>query len=161
MKSNISKVRETAKYFTTFMTHNVAYPNSRKTRKREKVNCLWQERPSRWWRSKTWRSTSSPQIHQKHIYMWNNSYRTPTECWQKTSNFPKVWLAGSWCSGWVSSLSLWGRRAELRTWVNKKPPGSMQYQIAKALLEISILVLRPSYSQWPASYSAGHLMPNN
>ena len=36
-----------------------------------------------------WRSPSSPQIHQKYIYMWNNPYRTPTECWQKTSNFPK------------------------------------------------------------------------
>ena len=46
-------------------------------------------RPSRWWRSKTWRSPSSPQIHQKYIYMWNNSYRTPTEQWQKTSDFPK------------------------------------------------------------------------
>ena len=21
--------------------------------------------------------------------MWNSSYRTPTECWQKTSDFPK------------------------------------------------------------------------
>ena len=21
--------------------------------------------------------------------MWNNSYRTPTECWQKISDFPK------------------------------------------------------------------------
>ena len=28
-------------------------------------------------------------MHQKYIYMWNNSYRTPTECWQKTSDFPK------------------------------------------------------------------------
>ena len=36
-----------------------------------------------------WRSPSSPQIHQKYIYMWNNSYRTPTERWQKTSDFPK------------------------------------------------------------------------
>ena len=44
---------------------------------------------SRWHRSKTWRSPSSPQIHQKYIYMWNNSYRTPTECWQKTSDLPK------------------------------------------------------------------------
>ena len=41
------------------------------------------------WRSKTWRSPSSPQIQQKFIYMWNNSYRKPTECWQKTSDFPK------------------------------------------------------------------------
>ena len=49
---------------------------------------LW-ERPSRWQRSKTWRSPSSSQIHQKYIYMWNNSYRTPTERWQKTSDFPK------------------------------------------------------------------------
>ena len=46
-------------------------------------------RPSRWRRSRRWRSPSSPQIHQKYIYMWNNSYRTPTECWQKTSDFPK------------------------------------------------------------------------
>ena len=23
------------------------------------------------------------------MYMWNNSYRTPTEYWQKTSDFPK------------------------------------------------------------------------
>ena len=36
-----------------------------------------------------WRSPSSPQIHQKYIYMWNNTYRTPTEAWQKTSDFPK------------------------------------------------------------------------
>ena len=42
---------------------------------------------SRWCRSKACRSPSCPQIHQK--YMWNNSYRTPTECWQKTSDFPK------------------------------------------------------------------------
>ena len=28
-------------------------------------------------------------IHQKYIYMWNNSYRTPIEHWQKTSDFPK------------------------------------------------------------------------
>ena len=46
-------------------------------------------RPSGWWRSNTWRSPSSPQIHQKYIYMWNNSYRTPTERWQKNSDFPK------------------------------------------------------------------------
>ena len=45
---------------------------------------------SRWWRSKTWRSPSSPQIHQKYIYMRNSSYRTPTEHWQKTSDFPKA-----------------------------------------------------------------------
>ena len=46
-------------------------------------------RPSRWRRSKTWRWPCSAQIHQKYIYMWNNSYRTPTERWQKTSDFPK------------------------------------------------------------------------
>ena len=44
---------------------------------------------SRWRKSKTRRSPSSPQIHQKYIYMWNNAYRTPTERWQKTSDFPK------------------------------------------------------------------------
>ena len=36
-----------------------------------------------------WRSPSSPQIHQKYIYTWNNSYRTPTERWQKNSDLPK------------------------------------------------------------------------
>ena len=46
-------------------------------------------RPSRWRKSKTWRSPSSPKIHQKYIYTWNCSYRTPTERWQKTSDFSK------------------------------------------------------------------------
>ena len=36
-----------------------------------------------------WRSLSAPQIHQKYIYMSNNSYRTPTEPWQKASDIPK------------------------------------------------------------------------
>ena len=36
-----------------------------------------------------WRSPSSPQIYQKYIYMWNNSCRTPTEHWQKTTDFQK------------------------------------------------------------------------
>ena len=36
-----------------------------------------------------WRSPSSPQIHQKYIYIWNSSNRTPTERWQKTSDLPK------------------------------------------------------------------------
>ena len=29
-----------------------------------------------------------PHKYQKCIYMWNNSYRTPTEHWQNTSDFP-------------------------------------------------------------------------
>ena len=33
----------------------------------------------------TFLSTST----KNNIYMWNNSYRTPTERWQKTSDFPK------------------------------------------------------------------------
>ena len=40
-------------------------------------------------KSKTRRSPSFPQIHQKYIYMWNSSYRIPTERWQKTSDLPK------------------------------------------------------------------------
>ena len=51
--------------------------------------CRYRRRPSRWGKCKTWRSPSSLQIYQKYIYMWNNSYRTPTECWQKTSDLPK------------------------------------------------------------------------
>ena len=35
------------------------------------------------------KSPSSPQIHQKYIYMWNNSYRTPNERRQKTSDLSK------------------------------------------------------------------------
>ena len=49
----------------------------------------WKKRTSGWQRSETWKSPCSPQIHQKYIYMWNNSYITPTERWQKTSDFPK------------------------------------------------------------------------
>ena len=36
-----------------------------------------------------WRSPSSPQIHQKYMCMWNKSYRTPNEHWQKTSDLQK------------------------------------------------------------------------
>ena len=31
----------------------------------------------------------SPQIHQKCIYMWNDSHRTSTKCWQWTSDLQK------------------------------------------------------------------------
>ena len=30
-----------------------------------------------------------PHKYQKYIYMWHSSYRTPTERWRKTSDFPK------------------------------------------------------------------------
>ena len=43
----------------------------------------------RWRKSKMPRSPSSPQIHQKYIYKWNCSYRTPAERWQKNSDLPK------------------------------------------------------------------------
>ena len=38
--------------------------------------------------------------------------------------FWAVWLTGSWCSGQVSGLSLWGGRAEFRTLVHERPAGS-------------------------------------
>ena len=47
------------------------------------------EGPGGWRKSKTRISHSTPQVHQKYIYTWNNSYRTPTESWQKTSDLPK------------------------------------------------------------------------
>ena len=55
---------------------------------RECINSIGGER-RRGRKSKTWRSPSSPQIHQKCIYTWNCSYRTPTERWQKMSDLPK------------------------------------------------------------------------
>ena len=55
----------------------------------EWIKKIWVRGPPGWQRSKIWRSPSSPQIHQKYIYMWNNSYRTTTGCWQKTSDLPK------------------------------------------------------------------------
>ena len=44
---------------------------------------------ARCWKSKRWRSPSFPQIQYKYINMWNRSYRTPTERWQKKSDLPK------------------------------------------------------------------------
>ena len=38
-----------------------------------------------------------PQIPQKYIFMWNNSYRRPTEHGQKTSEFHKGKLISIWC----------------------------------------------------------------
>ena len=72
-----------------------------------------------------------------------------------------VWLTGSWCSGRMSGLCLWDRIAKIRTLVHQRPPGSTKYQTAKDLPEISNSMLRPSSTQRPASYSAGHPLPNN
>ena len=49
--------------------------------------------------------------------------------------------AGSWCSGQMSGLSLQGGRAESRTLDHQRPPGPKQYQLARALPEISISTL--------------------
>ena len=65
------------------------YSTSDGFKKEFSVKNASQRGPSSWWRGKTWRSPSAPQIHQKYIYTWNNSYRTPTERWQKTSDLPK------------------------------------------------------------------------
>ena len=72
-----------------------------------------------------------------------------------------MWQTGSWCSSRVSGLCLLGGRAEFRTLVHQRPPGSTHYQMVKALPQISISKLRPSSTQRPARYSAGHPVPNN
>ena len=36
-----------------------------------------------------WHSVSPTNMSKKHIYMKNDSQRTSTECWQKTSDFRK------------------------------------------------------------------------
>ena len=65
------------------------YSSNKNSRKEKYTKNPMAGGASRWRKSKMWRSPSSPQIHQKHIYMWNSSYRTPTERWQKTSDLPK------------------------------------------------------------------------
>ena len=66
-----------------------------------------------------------------------------------------------WCPSCRSGLCLWGGRAEFTTLVHQRPPGATYYQMAKALLQISISTLRHSSTQRAASCSAGHPMPNN
>ena len=46
---------------------------------------LEEHRSSRWWRSKMWRSPSSPEIHLHVEQLLQNT----SECWQKNSDFPK------------------------------------------------------------------------
>ena len=76
-------VAGTGKTLIRYPTHNCVYSESIESLSRRKGGA------SRWRKSKTRRSPSSPQIPQKYIYMWNNSCRTPTERWQKTSDLPK------------------------------------------------------------------------
>ena len=70
--------------------------------------------------------------------------------------FCAVWLAGSWCSGWVSSLSLQCERAESRILDHQRSPSPTQYQSTRPFPEIFLSKLRHSSTQWPASS-----MPNN
>ena len=57
----------------------------------------WRER-RRWQKSKTRRSPSSPQIHQKYIYMWKCSNKHPLNAGrrpqtsQKARNSPRTWV---------------------------------------------------------------------
>ena len=71
---------------------------------------------SRWWKSNTWRSPSSPQIHQKYIYMWNNSYRTATECWQKTSDLPKGKKLPTYLGNRHPQATYMQRQGQIQTW---------------------------------------------
>ena len=72
-----------------------------------------------------------------------------------------VWLKGTWCSGLVSGLSFWDGRAEIRTLDHKRPPDPTSYQLARALPETSVSMLRRSSTQQPASSTAGCPVPNN
>ena len=112
-----------------------------------------------WRKSQTRRSPSFPQIHEKYIYTWNCSYRTPTECWQKTSDLPK---------GKKLLVLQPGIRAVPLRWESQLqdtgPQETSQLHVipnSENLPELSISTSRPSFTQRPASYSAGHPMPNN
>ena len=66
--------------------------------------------PSRWQRPKTWRSSSSPQIHQKYIYMWNNSTEHLLNAGRRLQTSQKTcgWQglgALAWCPSEVGELS--------------------------------------------------------
>ena len=116
--------------------------------------------PSRQQRSKTWRSPSSPHIHQKYIYMWNNSYRTPTECWQKTTDLKNCMAepglgALTGCQAWDSEVG----EASSEHWSSRDFPAPRNIN-QQELSQISVSKLRPSYTQQPSSSSAGHPMPN-
>ena len=85
---NVSPVLERAKNGGTSQWHSQYLNKSRLGKSFLPLRSVLGEK-RRWWKSKTRRSPSSPHIHQKYIYTWNCSYRTPTERWQKTSDLPK------------------------------------------------------------------------
>ena len=117
-----------------------------------------------------WRSPSSPQIHQKYIYMWNSSYRTPTEHWQNTSDFPKDKTLLT-IPGHVADrvLVLWlgvkpePLRCESRVQHIGPPETSRPHIISTGGSSPRDLHLnaKTQHTQQPASSSAGYLMPNN
>ena len=99
-KSNLNKFNSIEIISSIFSDHKVLKLEIKHRKIIEKKTITWRLNnillkkqwvggASRWWKCKTQRSASSPQIHQKHIYVWNSSYRTPTERWQKTSDLPK------------------------------------------------------------------------
>ena len=60
-----------------------------------------------------------PQINQKYIYMWNNSYRTPPECWHKTSDLPK----GKKLPSYLGRAKEKGNNRDKRTGTERAPVG--------------------------------------
>ena len=65
-----------------------------------------------------WGKTRKEQV----ILMCSAEGQPLQACFSNCEGTPVMWLTGSWCSGWVSGLSLWGGRAEFRTLDHQRPP---------------------------------------
>ena len=61
------------------------------------------------------------------------------------------------CQAWALEV----REPSSGHWTTRDLLAPCNYQSVRALPEISVSTLRPSSTQWPASSSAGHPMPNN
>ena len=72
--------------------------------------------PTRWQRSKMWRSPSSPQIHQKYIYMWNNSSEHLLNAGRRPQTSQKARNSPCTCPcGWQGL----GAPARCQTWASE------------------------------------------
>ena len=104
----------------TIPYEQVELDESQKKRKRN----LWNGASQSYFTAATSKDVFSLCLVWKLNSLWRR--RSPLEVYKYTWGVKRkkaMWLTGSWCSSWVSGLSLWSGRAEFRTLHHQRPHG--------------------------------------
>ena len=112
----------------------------------------------RWWRNRTGRRLSPPQIHQKNIWTLSKFHKTTSECQQRTSGTQKrqpTVFARRWRSLEATvkiTLKTRSRRLKSKSWKHQRTPDSREHYLIGAHQ-------MPPYLHWNQAPPKGQQVP--